>query len=268
MFFGSRASPSLPLWQRFLDPRKGGGRGQHHFSAQQFNRGGGPGTQNFSMGDPFFRGRMSLGQFLWNPIPHVIFHWDPDSLLHQDPSLPRVSAVSGFVCFLFFTSQSTIFRLRQDGSSCVEQVLSQDKCFLLKDTIQWHRWGSNPRPFSLKWNQALYHWATALPTVSGRVRVPGAYRHIAIHFDIKSPNGSTHVDRKMWHDWKMLTCTLCINTNKGSRMIVYRGCKILPIEYLFAYCHDQWRNCRNWMIFTGELDSAQSQIICVICLFL
>ena len=78
---------------------KGGGRGQHHFSAQHFNRGGGPGTQNFSMGDPFFRGRMSLGQFLWNPIPHVIFHWDPDSLLHQDPSLPRVSAVSGFVCF-------------------------------------------------------------------------------------------------------------------------------------------------------------------------
>ena len=102
----------------------GGGRGQHHFSAQHFNRGGGPGTQNFSMGDPFFRGRMSLGQFLWNPIPHVIFHWDPDSLLHQDPSLPRVSAVSGFVCFLFFTSQSTIFRLRRDGSSCVEQVLS------------------------------------------------------------------------------------------------------------------------------------------------
>ena len=85
---------------------------------------GGPGTQNFSIGDPFFRGRMSLGQFLWNPIPHVIFHWNPDSLLHQDPSLPRVSAVSGFVCFLFFTSHSTIFQLRRDGSSCVEQVLS------------------------------------------------------------------------------------------------------------------------------------------------
>ena len=68
---------------------KGGGRGQHHFSAQHFNRSGGPGIQNFSMGDPFFRGRMSLGQFLWNPIPHVIFHWDTDSLLHQDPSLPE-----------------------------------------------------------------------------------------------------------------------------------------------------------------------------------
>ena len=103
---------------------KGDGRGQHHFSAQHFNRGGGPGTQNFSMGDPFFRGRMSLGQFLCNPIPHVIFHWDPDSLLHQDPSLPRVLAVSEFVCCLFFTSQSTIFQLRRDGSSCVEQVLS------------------------------------------------------------------------------------------------------------------------------------------------
>ena len=103
---------------------KGGGRGQHHFSAQHFNRGGGPGTQNFSMGDPFFRGRMSLCQFLWNPIPHVIFQWGPDSLLHQDPSLPRVSTVSGFVCFLFFTSQSTIYQLHRDISSCVEQVLS------------------------------------------------------------------------------------------------------------------------------------------------
>ena len=79
---------------------KGDGRGQHHFSAQHFNGVGSPGTQNFSMGDPFFRCRMSFGQFLWNPIPHVIFHWDPDSLLHQDPSLPRGSAVSGFVCFL------------------------------------------------------------------------------------------------------------------------------------------------------------------------
>ena len=31
--------------------------------------------------------------------------------------------------------------------------------FFLKDTTQWRRWGSNPRPFG----QALYHWATALP---------------------------------------------------------------------------------------------------------
>ena len=31
--------------------------------------------------------------------------------------------------------------------------------FLLKDTTQWRRWGSNPSVSS----QALYHWATALP---------------------------------------------------------------------------------------------------------
>ena len=68
---------------------------------------GGPGTQNFSMGDPFFRGRMSLCQFLWNPLPHVIFQWGPDSLLHQDPSLPRVSTVSGFVCLFVFYSLRT-----------------------------------------------------------------------------------------------------------------------------------------------------------------
>ena len=101
---------------------KGGGRGQHHFSAQHFNRGGGPGTQNFSMGDPFFRGRMSLGQFLWNPIPHVIFHWDPDSLLHQDPSLSRVSAVSGFFFILYVPIND--ISVTSGRSSCVEQVLS------------------------------------------------------------------------------------------------------------------------------------------------
>ena len=78
---------------------KGGGRGNIILALSILTGVGGPGTQNFSMEDPFFRDRLSLGQFLWNPIPHVIFHWDPDFLLHQDPSLPRVSAVSGFVCF-------------------------------------------------------------------------------------------------------------------------------------------------------------------------
>ena len=102
------------LWQNKLlhvihFQQRGLGEGNIILALSNLTGVGGPGTQNFSMGDPFFRGRMSLGQFLWNPILHVIFHWDPDSLLHQDPSLPRVSAVSGFVCFLFFTSQSTIF---------------------------------------------------------------------------------------------------------------------------------------------------------------
>ena len=39
--------------------------------------------------------------------------------------------------------------------------------FLLKDTTQWHRWGSNPRPFVS--SQALYHWATALPNATYQV---------------------------------------------------------------------------------------------------
>ena len=43
----------------------------------------------------------------------------------------------------FFTSQSTNFQLRRDGSSWVEPVLSKDKWVLLKDTTQWRRWGLN-----------------------------------------------------------------------------------------------------------------------------
>ena len=49
----------------------------------------------------------------------------------------------------------------RDRSSCVEPVLSYDYCVLLKDTTQWHWWGSNRG--SLVSSQALYHWATALP---------------------------------------------------------------------------------------------------------
>ena len=49
----------------------------------------------------------------------------------------------------FFTSQSTFFQLCRDGSSWVEQVLSKDIiCILLKDTTQWRRWSSYPRPYA------------------------------------------------------------------------------------------------------------------------
>ena len=46
--------------------------------------------------------------------------------------------------------QSTLFQLCRDGSSWFESVLSKDKCVLLKDTTQWRRWGSNPRPLGLE----------------------------------------------------------------------------------------------------------------------
>ena len=53
-----------------------------------------------------------------------------------------------FVCLIwFFTSQSTIFQLYRDASSWCESVLSKDKCDLLKDRLQWRRWGSNLQPF-------------------------------------------------------------------------------------------------------------------------
>ena len=38
------------------------------------------------------------------------------------------------------------FSVMSDGSSWVEPVLSKDKFVLLKDTTQWHWWGSNPQP--------------------------------------------------------------------------------------------------------------------------
>ena len=47
-----------------------------------------------------------------------------------------------FVCLFvwYFTSQSTMFQLCQDGSSWVEPVLNKDICVLPKDTMQWRQW--------------------------------------------------------------------------------------------------------------------------------
>ena len=47
------------------------------------------------------------------------------------------------------------FVLCRDGSSCFEPVLSKDLCVLLKDTMQWRWWDSNPHRNSLVSSQAL-----------------------------------------------------------------------------------------------------------------
>ena len=62
----------------------------------------------------------------------------------------------------FFESQSTIFQLCRDGSSWIEQLLSDDKCFLLKDTMQCAGKAQTRNP-SVS-SQALYHWVTAIHT--------------------------------------------------------------------------------------------------------
>ena len=53
-----------------------------------------------------------------------------------------------------FTFRSILFQLHvcQEGSSWVEPVPSKDKCVLLKDTMQWSRWGSNLQPLGLESN--------------------------------------------------------------------------------------------------------------------
>ena len=56
----------------------------------------------------------------------ILFHISVACLL-QHTCITRI-----FFCLIsLFTSQSTIFRLCQDGSSWVEPVLSKDKCVLL-----------------------------------------------------------------------------------------------------------------------------------------
>ena len=58
---------------------------------------------------------------------------------------------NGFCLFdLIFYIPVNNFQLCRDGSSWVEPVLSKDKRVLLKDTSQWHRWGSRLRPLGLE----------------------------------------------------------------------------------------------------------------------
>ena len=104
---------------------KGGGRGQHHFSAQHFNRGGGSRYSKFLHGRSIFQGPDVIGPIPMEPYTTCDFPLGP-GLPAPSGSVLAPSLGSVWIClfFLFFTSQSMIFQLRRDGSSCVEQVLS------------------------------------------------------------------------------------------------------------------------------------------------
>ena len=72
------------------------------------------------------------------------------------------SYVHDFVWFdsLRPSQQSSVTELSRDGSSWVEQVLSKDKCVLLKDKRQWRWRGSNPQPFGLGSSTLTLHSLT------------------------------------------------------------------------------------------------------------
>ena len=73
-------------------------------------------------------------------LENTLFFW----FLRTD----QLSAL--FFLLFFFTSQTTVFQLFRDGSSLDEPVRNMHKCVLLKDTTQWRRWDSNPRPLGLE----------------------------------------------------------------------------------------------------------------------
>ena len=78
---------------------KGGGRGQHHFSAQHFNRGGGSRYSKFLHGRSIFQGLDVIGQIPMEPFTTCDFPLGPGLPAPSGSVLARVSAVSGFVCF-------------------------------------------------------------------------------------------------------------------------------------------------------------------------
>ena len=68
----------------------------------------------------------------------------------------------GLFCLIwFFTSQSTIFQVCQDGSSWAEPVPSKDyvPCSRTQRSDAGEAWTRNPSI----WSQTLYHWSTVLP---------------------------------------------------------------------------------------------------------
>ena len=70
-------------------------------------------------------------------------------------------------------SQSTIFQLCWDGSSCIKPVLSKDKCVLLKDTTQWG-WRLRPLGLESKGKNNLFE-------ISGQTLVRPCHPSIAVH---------------------------------------------------------------------------------------
>ena len=104
---------------------KRGGRGQNHFSAQHFNRGGGSRYTKFLHGRSIFQGPDVLGPIPMEPFSTCDFPVEPRTpcSIRIRPCPESRQCLDWFV-FLLFTSQLTIFQLRRDVSSCVEQVLS------------------------------------------------------------------------------------------------------------------------------------------------
>ena len=102
---------------------KGGGRGQHHFSAQQFNRGGGSRYSKFLHGRSIFQGPDVIGPIPMEPCNTCDFPLGPGlpapsgSVLA--PSLGRVWICLFFILYVPINDISVT-----SGSSCVEQVLS------------------------------------------------------------------------------------------------------------------------------------------------
>ena len=69
-----------------------------------------------------------------------------------------------FVCFVWFDLLRPINNLSvMKGRVFLGWTSTKlGLMFLLKDTAQWRRWGSNPRPLGS--SQPIYHWASALPS--------------------------------------------------------------------------------------------------------
>ena len=86
--------------------------------------GGGSRYSKFLHGRSIFQGPDVIGPIPMEPYTTCGFPLGP-GLPAPSGSVLAPSLGSVWIClFLFFTSQSTIFQLRRDGSSCVEQVLS------------------------------------------------------------------------------------------------------------------------------------------------
>ena len=130
-----------------------------------------------------------------------------------------------FFCLIWFlTSQSTIVLLCWDRSSWVEPVLSKDKCVLLKDITQWHRWGSNPQPHSLIRNE--YNQVPHLTHDTNRKVTNSVIHHK------REPRGQPFPSR--WpQGTNKQTCTKALQTQARNNITLNHWATVLPpyLEY-------------------------------------
>ena len=138
----------------------------------------------------------------------------------EDQGVELLTLSKGFIFLIwFFTSQSTIFSVMLGWASWDEPVLRKDKCALLKDKMQWCRWGSNRQPLGIE--------SSTLPLCHG----------------LPEPKIATiYYPPTKWEEYSFGIIRASVNSVRPSTLFV------CPEPYLSTYWSDLIHSSYKWLV--------------------